>query len=270
MRKNQGAIADLAEAATNTQLIEAQLLDYNKGDRLWTFFYNPQALKFSRSAKYSESETFAAKRQEIQYSNTTGATLEIGEIYMDSYCLGKSLRPLIEGINYLLEAKLEKNEFAPPLLSFVFGSRRFAPCVLARLDWQETAWLGGEPARVTMSMTLMEAPRPISRTTSSTALPEVERFETPHERDKGPRLSLTERQQADAKKQAEANLKANLSKLSTETQNLIRSKAYSLTVDPNTGDVDLLNAKKTKVGRVGRWDGKVFTAEAIATLPLKT
>lgn len=247
---------------------EAFILEYGEEKtekRLWTFFYNPQSLRYSRAAKYSSTETFAARVQDQQYGYTEGKTLEISDIILDSYCMGRTVRPLIEGINKLLEARLERGEFAPPVLSFIFGTQRFAPCALTKVSWDETAWIGGDPARVKMSLSFIEMPIPESRGKKSKDLQLKDDADNKAGTGK-PSKPLTDRQQVEAKQKAREWLNKNQSKLDPQTQKAIRSNQYDVTADPKTGDVKLLSSKKQAIGTVGRWDGKIFKTENVGTL----
>ncbi len=258
---NASAIANLP-AASKSQ-VEAVLMEYSVDPttekKLWTFFYNPSVLRFSGDAKYSESGTFAAREQDMQYGNSTGLTLEIPNLYLDSYCLGKSLKPILDGLDELRKADIKQSKFSPPILSFVFGSRRFAPCVLTRVGWDEVAWLGGQPARAQMNMTLMEIPAPGKLGLAAIAPEQQTLNQLP--------TDLTERQRGEGSAKAKEWLNANIQAVSPEVQSLVRSNTYKLATDAKTGDVTMQKADGTAIGVVGRWDGKVFTTEKINTLP---
>jgi hypothetical protein len=263
-RFNQSAIANLP-AASKSQA-EAVLMEYSidptTEKKLWTFLYNPSVLRFSGDAKYSESGTFAAREQDMQYGNSTGLTLEIPNLYLDSYCLGKSLKPLLEGIDELRKADIKQSRFSPPILSFVFGSRRFSPCVLTRVGWDEVNWLGGEPARAQMNLTLQQIPEPGKLGLGAIA-PELQSL------DQLP-ADLTERQREEGSAAAKEHLNANIQTLSPEVQGLVRSNAYKLGTDAATGDVTMVRADGTAIGVVGRWDGKELATENVSTLPNAT
>lgn len=327
MRANDGAVKGLPSASRTFQGIEAHLIEYSqdpaKQNRVWTFFYNPPVMRFTRQANFSPAETFAANVQDRQYSHTDGKTLSIEGLVMDSYCMGKSLKPLLDGLESLLQARLpprqvkptqpakptdaEKakaatpdkktatnneaqkpdpppqvgatGQFAPPLLVFIWGSRRFGPCILERVNWEETAWLGGEPAKATLGITLIEVPKPETREgKTGTGKEAAQDFgskpktdTTPKPNNEGkPRIALTDRQREDASNKAKEHLKANVASFDPAVQAVIKANAYKLSTDKDSGDVKLLDGKGKDLGIVGRWDGdKTFTTEGVSTIPAK-
>lgn len=245
--------------------VEAYLLEYstdpNAGKRVWSFLYNPSLLRFSGEAVYSSIGAFASRESDQQFNYSTGLTLEVPNIYLDSYCMKRSLRPLVEGIDELRKASIKQSRFSPPVLSFVFGSKRFAPCVLTKVSWDEAAWLGGEPARAQMNLTFLQIPAPGKLGLNAIA-PELKTnaLETP----------LTERQQDEAKTKAEEWLKANLNNVDPQLKTRIEEKDYDLTVDPNTGEVKLKTGDENLNGIVGRWTGKEFQTDTFNTLKKQT
>lgn len=269
-RPNEAALKSAPEVTPPKAKPEAFLLEYNRDPtiqrRLWTFFYNPQTLDWSRSAKYSAVETFAAKVQDQQYGYTDGKALEVPDIYLDTYCLGRTVRPLLEGINTLLEARLDKGEFAPPVLSFVFGGQIFAPCVLVKATWKETAWIGGDPARVRMSLSFLEIPLDRDDKAKELQLKSDDPKLAAKTAEGKPRQPLTDRQKKDASDQAKKWLKENNAKLDAQTQKTVRSNSYSLLTNGQSGDVKMFDAKKQAIGTVGRWDGTKFTTANVNTL----
>lgn len=244
---------------------------------VWRFLANPSKLEFSRSAKYNEAATFAAPKQDQHYHLSTGRTLKINEILFDLWQHGKSIQPTLDGIELLLEAKLGEGNFAPPVLSFVWGQRRFAPCVLTEVSWVETGWHGGEPARAALSITLLEIPKREARGDAS--IPEDERKlleeeiaaaerEAEEAKKKLEKLKqpLTERQQSEGQDAAKKFLEENKDKLNPEVANLIESGEYKLETDQETGAVNLTNEKGEAIGRVGQWNGDKLNTE-VGTLP---
>lgn len=259
-----GVVANSLPTAEKSR-VEAYLLEYGtdggQGKRLWSFLYNPQTLRFSGDTVYQSIGAFASRESDQQFAYTNGLVLEVPDIVFESYCLGKSVRPLLEGIDELRKADIKKSRFNPPILSFLFGSRRFAPCVLTKVSWDESAWLGGEPARVRMNLTFQQIPTPGKLGLNAIA-PELKTnaLETP----------LTERQQDEAKKKAKEWLKANLNNIDPQLKTRIEEKDYELTVDANTGEVKLKTGDENLNGIVGRWTGKEFQTDTFNTLKKQT
>lgn len=262
---NQSVFRDLPKADIPAKADEAWLLLYSpeidEEQAAWGFLLSPSSLKFSRSAEYGEQSSFAAKVRDRQYSQTSGKTLSIPNIILSTWYYRKSVGPLIDGINTLLEAK--EDQFAPPILSFVMGRRRFAPCVLTEISWDETAWLGGDPATVNLSMTLAEIPTPgLKRDAVTPESPELGEGET----SSSPRNELTDRQRKEASDAAKKYLQDNREKFAKAVDDKIRANAYFLETDPETGIVSMLDSAKDLIGTVGTYNGQDFDPST-STLP---
>lgn len=254
--------------------IEAMLVEYDidgkKDKPLWTFLVNPSNLKFSDAAEYDKTSPIASAVPHRTYSNSTGRTLTITDMLMDTWYTGKSLQPLVEGVRALLKAKTEQNQFSPPVLAFLMGTKRFAPCVITKLDWIESRFLSGAPGRISMSIVLEEIPTPPTKA-------ELERREkvkreaiADRRQQQGrPRLDLTDRQQKAAIEQAKRYLNSNKSQFSAEVQGYINLGKYQLKVNKESGDVEMMVGEKS-YGIVLRSLGEKFLANPkITTVPLK-
>jgi len=273
---NKSALNALPSAQKSGARFEAVLLEFdingNEEKPAWRFLINPKELQFSQSAQYSKVSTIASSVADRQFTGGTGATLKITDMVMDTFCYGKSLRPLIEGAQALMRARIDKSEFQPPILAFKVGSRRFAPCVLISLDWVESRSLSGEPARVVMAMTLEEIPRPLTK--AEQEVKEKLKQDTIADRresDGKPRRELTFRQITDATNAAKKYLQDNKSVFTGEIQGIISRGLYFVKVDKNTGDVTILSGDSA-LGVVGRslGDNPVLIAnDTVSTLPLK-
>ena len=271
---NKSALNALPSAQKSGARFEAVLLEFdingNEEKPAWRFLINPKELQFSQSAQYSKVSTIASSVADRQFTGGTGATLKITDMVMDTFCYGKSLRPLIEGAQALMRARIDKSEFQPPILAFKVGSRRFAPCVLISLDWVESRSLSGEPARVVMAMTLEEIPRPLTK--AEQEVKEKLKQDTIADRresDGKPRRELTFRQIKFADDSVRAYLQANKSAFTGEIQGIISRGLYFSKVDKNTGDVTILSGDSA-LGVVARSLGdKIIANDQVSTLPLK-
>jgi hypothetical protein len=266
MRTNQAAVATLPQV--KQQWVTAHLVEYKldkKAEKnpVWSFQFNPQSLRYGAAAKYTESGTMSVREPDLQFGSTEAETLEIPEIYLDTYAQGRSLQPLLDGIRELLKADLKNGQFAPKVLSFVWGHKRFGPCVLNSAPWEETAWVAGAPARVKLSLKLTRVPPP-DQLGQQPIAPEPDAKQ--READGSPRKDLTDRQRKDASDAAKAWLKANQSTQSPKVSTAVKSNAYKLSTDKATGDVTMLDGKGGTIGIVGRWNGKEFATDK-ATLP---
>ena len=258
---HEAILKSLPDATRETKTTKAYLLDYEQtraqGQYLWAFLTNPQQLEFTRQAKYNEAQTLSAKKADWQYGYTSGRTLSISDIVLDGWCKGKTIMPLLDGIEALLEADVSKGKFAPTILSFVFGSRRFGPCVLTSVKWTETGWLGGMPARSTMSISVQEVPAPLTkaeleakRRAATSILSEAK------QKVNSPRLLLTERQVQAVITQSRAIIQKGISEFNPTAQALFKSGSFKIDVDREKGDVFLLDRSEKRVGTLARFDGK--------------
>lgn len=268
----QPGVEPAAQSTGSTDSTESTAPITTPQNRVWNFLINPSVLSYSRSAVYSDTQTWAAKKQDIQYFTTNGQTLKMPNIILDSWHDGRSLRPLIEGINALLEAQIDQNRYYPPVLSFVWGSTRFAPCVLTEVTWDEAAWLSGEPATVVLNLTFREVPEPRSR---GTAAADTQLAPNEEASEQGsPRLPLTDAQASQASTYANQFLDQNLNNWSPEIQAQVRSDSYRLLTNRATGDVQMLNPDGTVIGTVLRWNGEAGTnleirSGATTTIPAR-
>lgn len=267
---HQAILNSLPDATRETKTAKAYLFDYNQtaqGQYLWAFLYSPSTLEFSRSAKYSESQTLSAKKQDLQYGYTGGRSLTINEIVLDSWQQGKTIQPLLDGLEKLLECDINKKQYSPPILSFVFGSRRFGPCVLSNISWTETGWLGGQPARATMKITLLEIPEPLSQAKLEQKKQQTQSNQAVSRQSQGmPRTPLTERQAILASDRAKDFLKKNVSRLKPDVQAMAKASSYKLLTDRSSGDIVFINPKGQKIGVVGRFNGTTLKTEGVSTL----
>ncbi|PHJ59600.1 hypothetical protein VF14_09010 [Nostoc linckia z18] len=275
MRYNS-VYSQLPDASKEGASIEAVLLEYdisgNVAKPLWLFLVNPQSLRFSREAKYTEISPLASQRSEVQYTATTGQTLSIPDLILQTWYCGKSLRPLIEGINLLLEADIKNKKYSPPILKFQWGTREFGPCVLTSIQWEESAWLGGEPASVKLGLELKEVPKAISRgEVEQQKTKNLETTKTTREKQSKPRLPLTDRQRADASAAAKKYLETNIKQWAADVQAAIRGNKYKLSTDASSGAVSMTGAGGKTIGTVLAWDGfQAKTGQGVTTIPLVT
>lgn len=265
---NQKVFRDLPNAEPQLKGGEAWLMrfspDLDEEQAAWGFLLSPSALRFSRSAEYGEQSSFAAKVRDRQYSQTSGAILTIPNLAFTTWYYKKSLMPLIDGINRLLEARVEDSQFSPPILSFVMGKRRFAPCVLSEVSWDESAWLGGEPASVSMNLALIEVPFPGLKRDAIT--PEGEE-ESPTD-STTPRNELTDRQRKEASDAAKKHLQDNQQTFAKVVADKIQSNSYFLETHRETGEVSMLDANKDFIGIVGTSNGQDFNPSTSTIPPL--
>jgi hypothetical protein len=272
---NATAWAQLA-AASSGQQIEALLLEYapeGQAEKLaWGFLINPASMQFENSASYGEVAPHATTVVSSQYSHTTGDTFTTPGMRFSTWCCGKSVRPLLEGLKSLLEADPLNGKFAPPLLRFSWGSFDLGPLSLISYSYTVTAVLGGEPADVRdMTLTFKEQPRPLTQAEQEAlAQARLEQQMADRAAQNGPKMPLTERQGEEAKERAKLYLEKNKDQFSADAQALIQGGGYSLEVDQNTGLVTMLDTEGKKLGVVSQYDATNHKVGAnLTTVPLK-
>jgi hypothetical protein len=267
---NEQVLAGLPDGqqTVGTQ-VDCFLMEYASGNeaataRLWNFLYNPQRIEWSREAVYAEGATYGTWVPHQQYQNSTGRMLRLPSVILEAWWLGKSVQPLLDGINALTRAQLSDRNYSPPVLSLVLGQRTvLAPCVLTRINVVEAGWLaGGQAARAQVDIDLLEVPsESIDRGQEATVA-------TPNENTEGrPRLPLTERQRRDASAAAKAHIETQSSIYIPSVTAAIESSSYFLATDETTGDVGYYDENRNLIGTVGRWDGEEFLTPGITTLP---
>ena len=155
--------------------------------------------------------------------------------------------------------------YAPPLLSFVWGDRRFAPCVITEVSWDESGWHSGRAARAVLNFTLIEVRDPKKR--ADPLVPAEKQGRTSEDKEKEasaktpPKLpkELTERQRKEGSNAAKEYLRQNQKSLPPALKGVVDSNSYFLSTDEATGAITMLDSNKREIGVVGRWDGREFT-----------
>ena len=255
----------------NPQVL-GNLTAQESGDRVWAYLtlesgedvypmlINPESLKWSRAATYSEQATAGTGVQSKQYYNTGGRSLKIDNIKLETYRHGKTLTQYIEGFEALLQPQVSEDRwYAPKPLNFVWGSRQFGPCVLVDVNWSEEAWISGEPATAQLSLTLEEIPPPDS---------ELQRRLPPNMNKVEGALDtpLTERQRTEGSAAAQTWLQENTASLDDGLRDRVAANRYRLTTDEKTGLTTITDENGSAIGVVGRWDGREFTTEEVQDL----
>ena len=273
---NQSAWNNLPTLPQDSQGIEAVLVEFDISGKTekpaWQFFINPKSISVQDKAVFSEVATHAARVTAKYYSHSSGARMTIADLRFSGWLWGKTVRPSLEGLQELLRCRPDKNEFSPKILMFVMGRRRFGPCVLEEVQWEESQWLGGDAAGIKLSLTLQEIPKPLTPAQKEERERQRQLAASDMKEAQGkPRLRLTPRQQQEVTQAAKVYLEANRGQFSDSVQALIHKGNYQLKTDSNTGAVTLSDAQGKSLGTVLSYDGKALTAGIpTTTVPLKT
>lgn len=245
----------VSSASVQTQLVQWVSSDIESQSAvLWEFLYNPSRIQYSVSAQYAELAGLGIQTPHQQYQYSSGKLLTLSELLLDGWWRGRVVQPLIDQIASLTEAS---DSGSPPVLSLVMAGRTvIAPCVLTRVTVTESAWASSGASTVaTVSLTLQE----IHNDALDTG---ITLQQTPSLDSDRPIFPLTDRQQADAEQEATTWLNANVSSLTPLIQNQLNTQELSFSVDPELGDVSLLDAAGGLLQKVGRWDGRNFKASS--------
>ncbi|AUT00889.1 hypothetical protein CLI64_11040 [Nostoc sp. CENA543] len=243
---NEALLTTLSAVERNDS-IYAYLSD-ELGSTVYTFLFNPESKAVSLRANYKEGAAAITSLPSQSYQYTSGQTLELNNLILESWSRGKSIKPLLDSLVGLTRAEPSKGKYAPSTVTFIWGGNKFGPAVITSLDWTETAWLGGEPASAKLNMKLLQVP---SARNTLTAQQRIEAATATEQ-------SLTARQKLEATNKAKVFLQSNLKTLSTSTGQLVRSGNYKLTVS-DTGIVTMTDPKGKALGVVGTYRNGKFT-----------
>lgn len=116
------------------------------------FYYNPEEIPVSRESNYSEGNIIGANVQPLQWVSTAGSVTRLDNLILDSDDESKTIQPWLNQIQSYMSAVPQLGR--PPELAFIFGERRYAPCVLESVSWTEQAWTNGLPTRARVSLVL--------------------------------------------------------------------------------------------------------------------
>ncbi|AFY49010.1 hypothetical protein Nos7524_3210 [Nostoc sp. PCC 7524] len=255
---NQAVLNGLNPARKVADVYAYLIDDLNK--TVFVFLYNPEEKRFSRQSIYNEGITALTSTPSQQYNYTTGRTLNLSNLLLESYSSGKTCKLLLDRLQALMVANPSNRKFNLSPVYFKWGADTFGPAVITDLNWNETSWLNGQVASARVNLTLLEIP--------PSQLPNKALIESSDNRQQAAQNTskvVTDRQKQDATSKTRAWLNQNVKKMSISTGNLVRSNKYKLNIS-SQGVITLLDSKSKLIGTVGTYkDGKIdHTKEDIA------
>ncbi len=250
---NPAVISGL-NAGKKVEGIYATLTD-KEGKPLFTFLFNPESKRYSRKVNYTEAPTALTSTPSQQYKYTTGLTLQLSNLLMQSYVEGKTCKLLLQKLQGLMVADPANTKLTPSLVYFTWGSDKFGPAVITSLDWTESSWLNGEIAAARVDITLLEVP-----TIKLESTPTVKDLETASAKT----ATLTPRQVSESANEASKWLKANVKKLPEKVAALVKVNKYKLSTD-SQGNVTIFSNNNENLGIVGNYKNGKFTGNFIIT-----
>ena len=101
----------------------AQLIFEDTGAVL-SFLYNPERIDYSRQGKNAEAVVMGSALNDQNYLGSSGGVLELSDLLLDSFDAGKSLKPLLEGLEALVLPVESSNDAEAASSPALFSSRR--------------------------------------------------------------------------------------------------------------------------------------------------
>lgn len=242
-------------------LIKEDDLNKSTSEPLFKFLFNPESIDWSIGSEWVENPTAYTSVPTKQWYRGKGAVWNLNELLLEAYYASKSIAPLLTQLADLRNPITSKDGYtSPPVLYFVWGTRKLGPAVLTNLQVKEDGWASGIPTSAKVSITLEEIPPTDLRPNGRGKAPSESTKGSPvaaSSSSKTPTLKsdLTERELADAETKVRAALAANPPKSQIA---LIKTKNFKLELNKQTGVVKISDAKGTSLGIVGIYDGTAF------------
>lgn len=132
--------------------------------KVWQFLYNPQSITIDVKADYAESNTWGAtddgqSGQSVIWQRNRNPVMRLDEVVLNGYIHGKKVGQLEEGLFALLMSRDGPGQIEPTVWEFVWGKRRFGPCIINNIQVVEKQWEAGEVLTATVSFELTQIPK---------------------------------------------------------------------------------------------------------------
>lgn len=132
----------------------------SKKDGIWQFLFNPSQLTYNYNSDYATSDVWATPDgKPLHWKGNNNPELQFNDVILNGYMFGRKVEYLAQGLKDLMGFNNTKTyQGSPPVLEFVWGSKRFGPCVMKDLTITEDIWDGGELVSATCNFTLEMVP----------------------------------------------------------------------------------------------------------------
>ncbi len=151
---NQSVLVTLPQAQNSQGTFS--VISRLDGKAAWSFLAQPTEILYERNSNYSTSNSVGTLPS-LPYGNTDGWTCSIANLPLNTFWQGRSLSSYIDSLAAF--GLPDANSFSPPVLAFIWGQRRFSPCVMTRFSKTEKLWFpNGDLAECAISFTLVEVP----------------------------------------------------------------------------------------------------------------
>lgn len=131
----------------------------SKKEGIWQFLFNPSQLVYNYNSDYATSDVWATPDgKPLHWKGNNNVELQFSEVVLNGYMFGRKVEYLAQGLKDLMGFGGSTYMGSPPVLEFVWGSKRFGPCMMKDLSVTESMWDGGELVSATCSFTLVKVP----------------------------------------------------------------------------------------------------------------
>jgi hypothetical protein len=130
---------------------------------VWQFLFNPEELQLESGPDFNRAETWGVSDPEnsgqpLSWRSNKNRKLTFGKVLLTGYVLGRRVDSLENGLQQLFMARSGPGMDGPPVLEFVWGVRKFGPCVIQNVRVRERAWDAGVLVNAEVSFDLEQVP----------------------------------------------------------------------------------------------------------------
>jgi hypothetical protein len=132
-----------------------------KKEGIWQFLFNPSELDYSFNSDYAEAETWAnTDGRPVHWKGNQNPTMSCKGVILNGYMFGRKVETLAQGLKDLMAFTQDPLRYrgSPPVLEFIWGKKKFGPCVMKDLSINEKMWDGGDLVSAECSFTLLAVP----------------------------------------------------------------------------------------------------------------
>ena len=131
----------------------------SKKEGVWQFLFNPSQLVYNYDSDYATADVWATPDgKPLHWKGNNNVELQFSDILLNGYMFGRKVEYLAQGLKDLMGFGGSTYIGSPPVLEFVWGSKRFGPCMMKDLTITESLWDGGELVGATCNFTLVRVP----------------------------------------------------------------------------------------------------------------
>jgi hypothetical protein len=130
---------------------------------MWQFLFNPSEMELEAGPEFKNAETWAVSDkansgQPLHWAYNKNAQLKFNSILLNGYIFGRKVEELEQGLIELFMARDGDGQAGPHVLEFIWGKRKFGPCVIKNINVKEKMWDEGQVVNAELSFTLEQIP----------------------------------------------------------------------------------------------------------------